>query len=332
MVALRRFLAVLMLAVFVLTGLAVSDQALGASKLKIKMAGFPGGETGFLITLGMKEGIFKKHGIDRLRAVFPERDVEAFAYGAINAAFLNSVELANLRIRGWEAALVGPGLVGYSHIWTLKGKPYKTLMDLKGKKLAHFGWDSGSTTEFLVLSKYLFNFDARNELKHITVPPPAVKKLLDRGDADAGLVPLGPAIALELEPNKYQKVWGPFTREWEKKTGSPIFTAALAVNEEILDEPEVARSLSKAVVEIIRHVLADPQAVMKKHKAYFGYNDAKAAVFAKAISEKRIYSAEWNAKVVDAQWEFVKTAARKDVKYLKKLPPGGKEGMFRVYK
>ncbi|MFQ5693721.1 MAG: hypothetical protein ACE5IM_11835 [Nitrospinota bacterium] len=331
MMALKKFLGALLVGVFVFVGLVLPVQAQqGGKGLKIKMAGFPGGGTGFLITVGLREGIFKKHGVKRLRAVFPERDLEAFAYGAINSAFLNAAEVASLRIRGWEVAQEGPGLVGYSHIWTLKGKPYQSLMDLKGKKFAHFGWDSGSTTEFLVLAKSLFNFDVRNELKHVIVPPPAVKKVLDRGDVEAALVPLGPAIALELEPEKYQKIWGPFTDAWRKKTGSPIFTAALAVNEEILERPRLARSLSMAVQEIVRFVLAEPYGVMKKYQWYFGYNDAKANQFAKAMQEGRIFSAEWNDKVVDAQWEFIRTAAAMKV-YLKRLPPGGRDGLFRVY-
>ncbi|MFQ5913716.1 MAG: ABC transporter substrate-binding protein [Nitrospinota bacterium] len=329
--ALKKSLGVVFVALFVLAGLAAPVPVQGAKGLKIKMAGFPGGGTGFLITVGLKEGIFKKHGIQNLRAVFPERDLEAFAYGAIQAAFLNAGEVASLRIRGWEAAQIGPGLVGYSHVWSLKGKPYKSVMDLKGKKFAHFGWDSGGTTEFLVLTKALLNFDARHDLKHVIVPPPAVKKVLDRGDVEAALVPLGPAIAMELEPDKYQKVWGPHTALWEKKTGSPIFTAALAVNEEILERPEVAKSLSMAVQEITRFVLAKPYDAMKKYRWYFGYNEAKANQFAKAMKEGRIFSAEWNDKVVDGQWEFIKTAASMRV-YLKKLPPGGRAGLFRVYK
>lgn len=329
--ALKISLGVLFLGFYVFLSLPVPVQGQGTKDIKIKMAGFPGGGTGFLITVGLKEGIFKKHGINKLRAVFPERDLEAFAYGAINAAFLNAGEIASLRIRGWEAAQVGPGLVGYSHIWTLKGKPYKSLMDLKGKKFAHFGWDSGSTTELLVLGKHLLNFDVKNDLQHVVVPPPAVKKVLDRGDVEAALVPLGPAIALELQPEKYQKIWGPFTEKWKKKTGGPIFTAALAVNEEILDRPEVARALSMATQEIVRFVLANPHEVMKKYRSYFGYNEAKANQFAKAMQEGRIFTAEWNDKVVDSQWEFIKTAAAMKV-YLKKLPPGGREGLFRVYK
>jgi len=315
------------LAALLAGALAVVPARAGQADMTIKIAGFPGGGTGFLITVAEKEGFFQKHGLRDVRPTYPEKDVEAFAYGAINAAFLGTLEVANLRNRNLDGTVIGPGVVAFNTIWAKKEKPYSSLADLKGKKFGQFGWDSGTTTSLLALGKSVLNFNVRDDLQHVVVAPPATKAILDRGDVEAAVAPLG--IDITMRQLGYKRVWGPLSKEWQSRTGYPLYLAALAVRKEILDRPEVAKTLVAAIVDAITYINTKPQEVMAKYQGYFKFDDAKRDMFVTYVQEGNMFDARWDEKVIDAQWEFVTTAASIKA-YLEKEPPGGKEALFRI--
>jgi len=315
------------LAALLAGALAAVPARAGQADMTIKIAGFPGGGTGFLITVAEKEGFFQKHGLRDVRPTYPEKDVEAFAYGAINAAFLGTLEVANLRNRNIDGTVIGPGVLAFNTIWAKKDKPYSTLTDLKGKKFGHFGWDSGTTSTLLALGKHLANLNVRDELQHVVVAPPATKAILDRGDVEAVVVPLG--IDITMRQQGYKRVWGPLNKEWASRTGHPLYLAALAVRKEILDRPDVAKALVGAIVDAITYINTKPAEVMAKYQGYFKFDDAKRDMFVTYVQEGNMFDSRWDEKVIDAQWEFVTTAASIKA-YLEKAPPGGKEALFRI--
>ena len=53
------------LAALLAGALAAVPARAGQADMTIKIAGFPGGGTGFLITVAEKEGFFQKHGLRR---------------------------------------------------------------------------------------------------------------------------------------------------------------------------------------------------------------------------------------------------------------------------
>ena len=73
----------------------------------------------------------------------------------------------------------------HSCIYVNKNAGIDEPKDLIGKKVGHFGFDSGTTTFIRIIVNNLYGFDVTKEYKMVETGPAALVKLLDAGEVEA---------------------------------------------------------------------------------------------------------------------------------------------------
>ncbi|HEX7053954.1 MAG TPA: ABC transporter substrate-binding protein [Burkholderiales bacterium] len=272
---------------------------------------------------GKDAGIFSKHGIDLtvdvrpfagFLAGLPAKQTMAVTYSGMEAvAKMNN---------GLPWQVIGGGLTVIQDIFVRADSPIQSIQDLRGKRLGTWSTGAGAYISIRAAVADAAGFDIEKDTKLVQVAPPALFKLLQRGDVDAMINISSFTMKAFAEPDKFRSIFSP-NEYWRKKTGYPVvWTAPLVAWKSWVDEnPERAKRYSAAVEESFRW-LRRPEnfdAAVKKHGKLAGVTTAEAvAIYKKLLGEKRIFLAEWNPKVVDSQWQFLEMAKRHGI--LKAVP------------
>jgi ABC-type nitrate/sulfonate/bicarbonate transport system substrate-binding protein len=272
---------------------------------------------------GKDAGIFTKHGIDLevdvrpfagYLAGIPSKEPKATTYSGIDAiATMNE---------GLNLAVIGGGLTVFQDVFVRKDSPFKTISDLRGKK---FGvWSSGAgaykATRVAILESD--GFDIAKDATLVQLAPPALFKLLERGEIDAMLNISTFTINAFAQPDKYRPIFSA-NEYWKKKTGYPIVWSAPigAWKDWVEGNPTRAKNFAAGTEESFRW-LRDPancDAAVKKYGTLAGVTTPEAiATYKKLLGEKRIFLAHWDQKVVDAEWQFLELVKKHGV--LKDVP------------
>lgn len=280
---------------------------------------------------GKDAGIFRKHGIDV--------EVDARPFGGFLAGLpskasmvgtysgMGAVEKMN---QGVEWAVVGGGMTVFHRIFVTKDSPIKTAKDLRGKRVGV--WSTGAGVFKAVRAALIdaYGIDIVKDTKIVQLAPPALYKLLQRGDIDAMVNISSFTIRAAATPDKFRSVFDP-NAYWIKKTGYPIvWTAPLVAWKSWVDEnPARAKNVAAATRESFEW-LRNPKnfdAAVKMHGKLAGVTSPNViALYKKWLAEKRLFLTEWNQKSVDAQWQFLELAKRVGV--IEKVPSQEEHALF----
>jgi ABC-type nitrate/sulfonate/bicarbonate transport system substrate-binding protein len=269
--------------------------------------------------MGAKDaGVFRKYGIE---VEVDARPFAAFLAGlpakqtmATTYAGMEAVEKMN---QGLDWVVIGGGLTVFHPVFVPKDSPIKTVADLRGKR---FGvWSTGAGAYKAVKTALIdaHGLDVEKDTKIVQLAPPALFKLLERGEVDAMVNISSFTIKAASQPDKFRSIFSP-NEHWKKKTGYPIaWTAPLvAWKSWVKENPTRAENFAKATMESFRW-LRKPEnldAAVKAHGTLAGVTTPEAvAVYKKWLGEKRIFLAEWDQKAVDAQWQFLQLAKQSGV-------------------
>jgi ABC-type nitrate/sulfonate/bicarbonate transport system substrate-binding protein len=282
--------------------------------------------------IGAKDaGVFTKYGIDLtvdvrpfagFLASLPSKQTPAVTYSGMEA-----VEKMN---NGLPWQVIGGGLTVIQDIFVRHDSPIKSIQDLRGKRLGTWSTGAGAYISIRAAVADAAGFDLEKDTKLAQLAPPALFKLLQRGDVDAMINISSFTMKAFAEQDKFRSIFSA-NDYWRQKTGYPIvWTAPLIAWKSWVDEnPARARNYSAAVEESFRW-LRKPEnfdAAVQKHGALAGVTTAQAiATYKKLLSDKRIFLAEWNPKVVDAEWRFLDMAKSHGV--LKAVPDKNAHAMI----
>jgi ABC-type nitrate/sulfonate/bicarbonate transport system substrate-binding protein len=123
---------------------------------------------------------------------------------------------------------------------------YKTLDDLKGKKLGHPGFGTGTWQAFEIISKANYKLDAKTDFQPVEADPGALLGLLQTGEIDATINFTGQTATSMTRPD--MKVILNFSEEWEKSHGQPLVINGPMARRDWLDaNQDVARRLVEGV-------------------------------------------------------------------------------------
>jgi ABC-type nitrate/sulfonate/bicarbonate transport system substrate-binding protein len=312
------------LACLVLLASAGLSASTGAQTLeKVKMV-IPDNSVFVLNYLGARDaGVFRKHGIDvdidprpfaGFLAGLPSKQTMATTYAGIEA-------IAKIN-QGLDWAIIGGGLTVIQEVFVRADSPLKTVKDLRGKRVGVWSTAAGAFKAAEVAIDDAGGFDVVKDTKIVQLAPPALFKLLERGDIDAMINISSFTIQAASQPDKFRSIFSP-NAYWREKTGYPIVWAAplVAWKSWVNENPTRAKNFEAAVADSFRW-LREPQnldAAVKTYGKLAGVTTPGAvATYKKWLGEKRIFLAEWNQKVVDAEWQFLDAA--KKVGVLDKVP------------
>ncbi len=276
-------------------------------------------------------GIFKKHGIDLIidprpfkghMAGLPAKEVPCATYAGTAA-------IARIN-KGLDWVIVGGGLTVMQEVFVLKSSPFKTIEDLKGKKFASWSTGAGAFKAMRATVIDGYGFDVLKDTKFVQAAPPALLKLLDRGQVDSMFNISSLTIAAAAQPDKYRSVYAP-NDYWKKKTGQPIIWSGPLVcwRSWVNEDKARAAALSRAFTESYEWLRVPAnldKAIAKYGKLAAVKNKAQADVYKKWLTGHRVFLSTWDKKTRDKQWEFLHMAAKHGV--LGKVPSKEKHGLI----
>jgi NitT/TauT family transport system substrate-binding protein len=313
------------LACFALVGSALVGVPTFAQTAKKVKAVIPQNSVFVLNWIGANEaGVFRKHGIDlevdvRPFAAFlaglPAKETMATTYSG-----MESIEKMN---QGVDWAVIGGGLTLFHGVFVPKDSPIKTVEDLRGKRVGVWSTGAGVFKGIQTALIDAHGIDIVKDTKIVQLAPPALFKLLERGDVDAMINISSFTMRAYSQPDKFRSLFNP-NDYWKKKTGYPIvWTAPLVAWKSWVEEDRTrARNYAAAVMDSFRW-LRKPEnldAAVKAHGKMAGVTSpAVVATYKKWLADEGLFLAEWDEKSVDAQWQFLELAKRHAV--LEKVPP-----------
>ncbi len=285
-----------------------------------------------LSAYGAKDaGVFSKRGIDLEidarpfkghMAGLPAKEVMVTTYAGTAA-----ISRIN---RGLDGVISGGGLTVMQEVFVLKDSPFKKITDLRGKKFA--SWSTGAGAFKAVRAAIMdgFGMDVLKDTQFVQVAPPALLKLLDRGDIDSMFNISSLTIAAAAQPDKYRSIFAP-NDYWRKKTGQPIVWSGpiVAWRSWVDADPDRAKNLSMALADSWKWLRVEKNldaAVAKYGRLAAVKNKAQAETYKKWLKSHRIFLAKWDKETRDKQWEFLEMAKRHGV--LDKIPNKDKHGIY----
>ncbi len=316
------------LGIFISVG-AIAPVVAATEKIKIVI---PRNSVFVLNYFGARDaGVFKKYGFDLeidarpfkgFTASLPAKETMVTTYsGTAAIAKINS---------GLDWVIIGGGLTVMQQVVVLKDSPFKTISDMKGKRFSSWSTGAGAfkATRAVIMDGY--GFDIIKDTKFVQAAPPALFKLLERGDVDSMFNISSLTVAAAAQPNKYRSIFSP-NDYWKEKTGLPIIWSAPIVAwrswvEEDRDRAKRWVQATHASYNWLR-IGKNLDAVVKSHGRLAAVkNKAQAEVYKKWLGEKRVFLARWDQKVVDNAWKFLEVAKKHGV--LKKIPPKNKTAII----
>lgn len=260
-------------------------------------------------------GVFSKHGIDLtvdarpfagFLAGIPSKQTMSTTYSGIDAILKMN--------EGMDLAIIGGGLTVFQDIYVPKGSPIKTVADLKGKRFGTWSTGAGAFKAARAAIMDAAGIDLVKDTKIVQLAPPALFKLLQKGDVDAMINISSFSVEAASQTDKFRSIFSP-NDYWKKKTGYPLVWSAplVAWKSWINENPSRAKNYATAVQESFQW-LRKPEnfdAAVKKYGTEAGVTTPAAiAVYKKWLAEKRIFLAHWDQKTIDAQWQFLEMAKK----------------------
>jgi len=258
-------------------------------------------------------GVFKKHGIDLtvdvrpfagFLAAIPSKEALATTYSGIDA-----ISKMN---EGLDLAIIGGGLTVIQEVFVPKDSPIKTVADLRGKRLGVWSTGAGAFKAARAAIMDAAGLDVMKDTKIVQLAPPALFKLLEKGDVDAMINISSFTVQAASQPEKFRSIFS-VNDYWKGKTGYPVVWAAplVAWTSWVNENPARAKNYAEAVEDSFRW-LRTPEnfdiAVKKYGTLASATTPAAIATYKKWLGEKRIFLAHWDQKVVDSQWQFLEMA------------------------
>lgn len=263
---------------------------------------------------GSNAGIYAKHNIDLeidprpfagYLAGLPSKQCMAAPYPTMDA-------IAKIS-QGVDWTIICPGLTAVSDVIVLKDSPYKTAVDLRGKKFGVFSTGADSFKAARATMIEAFNFDVVKDTTIQQVAGPALNKLLERGQVDAILNISSLTIAAESQPDKFRVLFSP-NQYWVNKTGYPIVAAPIVAWRSWVNEDKArAKNFSAATMESFKW-LEKPEnleTAVKDHGKLAGVtNAAEIDNYKLWLDKKHMFLTSWDEKAVDAQWQLFELAKK----------------------
>lgn len=222
----------------------------------IRFQGLPADPAAIPMLVMQQEGLDEEHGF---KAEFVEVDPDAAAntllLGESDIAMeQDAVTMTLAQQEGQEGVVFFPVLNTMMSVVVPEDSSARTPDDLKGKKVGHFGVDSGTTSVIALMLQELYGIDAFDEYDLREAGPSALPALLKGGQVDAifDYEPLALRAVLET-PGRY--LFEP-AKAWAERSGgwSPYLTNLAARVDWLEENEELALGAKEAWLEAVEMI------------------------------------------------------------------------------
>ncbi|MGH2703218.1 MAG: ABC transporter substrate-binding protein [Actinomycetota bacterium] len=233
------------------------------------------------------------------------------------------LNVAIARSQGIEVTTFYPVLNNNNCILVKSDSGYSSPEDLVGKKVGHFGADSGTTTSLSVMLQEIHGIDLLDEYNLVESDPATHVELLDRGEVDA-IFDFVPHSSRAMVQGGAECLFGPAVEEWQNERGTTNFLSTMAAHDEWLSEnADLAEQVMAAWDDAIAWIEEDPSRLTEDPYAeLMGQDDPEVLdLIAEQATEIPLWTNDWSEEAQAAAEEFVDLSAEQGI--LIEENPGG---------
>ena len=236
----------------------------------VNIATAAAGQSGYIAALIDAKGIAAKHGlkINNMMMDFTEA-ANALKLGRASASAMQPSTAINLLKSGTDIRLIAPQIWSGNSWLVKKDSPYKSLADLKGKKIGNFARVTGAYFFSAVIAKEK-KLDIEKDFQSIPAETGALIALLERGEVEA-INMFEPHTTRLVLSDKY-RVLLDFDVELEKLFGAPPLKSSVGMlRETVENQPALVKAIRGAYVEAVKMIKAgqDKDFFEAKAKEFF---------------------------------------------------------------
>lgn len=292
----------------ILTLLAIASAAQAQKTVKIGVA-TSGGTTLPALVISQHK-LDEKHGlkIDWVRLDQGALQ-KGFALRQFDVSFAQvASDLIRQRARGDKVKSVYVGIMANVYMLVKKESPYRTIADLKGRKVGLYSLTSSSTAALVKVMRDKHKLELRKDFELVVAPPPVLAGLLQKGDLEA-MINVDPLVLRLLESGAYRQILDA-DGEWQALAGSRLLVTTVAAWDDYAQKnPDEIRRLVRIYKEAVDIIARDPQIYVSTGfiKAS-GLQETPAVV--KMFEERfsKLYTGRWDQALINSNRAVFETA------------------------
>ena len=267
----------------------------------VNIATAAAGQSGYIAALIDAKGIGAKHGlkINNLMMDFTEA-ANALKLGRATASAMQPSTAVNLLKSGTDIRLITPQIWSGNSWLVKKDSPYKSLADLKGKKIGNFARVTGAYFFSAVIAKEK-KLDIEKDFQSIPAETGALIALLERGEVEA-INMFEPHTTRLVLSEKY-RVLLDFDVELEKLFGAPPLKSSVGMLRETVEkQPGLVKAIRGAYVEAVKMIKAGQDKDFFESKAKEFFNLSTPEQIAAGMKQNRQNFADlWGESFFESQ-------------------------------
>ena len=297
------FLAIIIGVVSVLQHDANGGQALQPVSIATNAAG----QSGYLAALIDAKGIAAQHDIKITNMMMDFTEAaNALKLGRVVASTMQPSTAINLWKSGTELRLFAAQIWSGNDWVVRKDSPYKTLADLKGKKIGNFSRVTGAFFFSAVITKE-HGLDIEKDFQSIPAETGALIALLERGEVEA-INMFEPHVTKLIVSGKY-RVLLDFDVELKRIFGVPPLKTGMAVLKETAEkQPAFVKSIRGAYVDGIKLIKSGKdEDFFKAHAKEFFNLSTPEEIAAGMKSSRENFADVWGDSFFQAQNKILQT-------------------------
>jgi ABC-type nitrate/sulfonate/bicarbonate transport system substrate-binding protein len=252
----------------------------------VNIATAAAGQSGYIAALIDAKGIAAQHGlkINNMMMDFTEA-ANAVKLGRATASAMQPSTAVNLLKSGTDIRLITPQIWSGNSWLVKKDSPFKSLADLKGKKIGNFARVTGAYFFSAVIAKEK-KLDIEKDFQSIPAETGALIALLERGEVEA-INMFEPHTTRLVLSGKY-RVLLDFDIELEQLFGAPPLKSSVGMLKETVEkQPGLVKAIRGAYVDAVKMIKAGQDKDFFETKAKEFFNLSTPEQIAAGIKQNR---------------------------------------------
>jgi len=273
----------------------------GQALQPVNIATNASGQSGYIASLIEAKALDVKYGIKitNLMMDFTEA-ANAVKLGRAMASAMQPSTAVNLVKSGTDIRLITPQIWSGNSWVVKKDAPYKSLGDLKGKKIGNFARVTGAYFFSAVIAKER-KLDIEKDFQNVPAETGALIALLERGEVEA-INMFEPHTTRLVLSGRY-RVLLDFDIELEQIFGAPPLKSTIGMLKETVEkQPALVKAIRGAYVDAIKMIKAGQDEDYFKVKSKELFNLSTAEEIAAGIKQNRLnYADVWGDAFFQSQ-------------------------------
>jgi ABC-type nitrate/sulfonate/bicarbonate transport system substrate-binding protein len=265
------------------------------------------GQSGYIASLIEAKALDVKYGIKitNLMMDFTEA-ANAVKLGRAMASAMQPSTAVNLVKSGTDIRLITPQIWSGNSWVVKKDAPYKSLGDLKGKKIGNFARVTGAYFFSAVIAKER-KLDIEKDFQNVPAETGALIALLERGEVEA-INMFEPHTTRLVLSGRY-RVLLDFDIELEQIFGAPPLKSTIGMLKETVEkQPALVKAIRGAYVDAIKMIKAGQDEDYFKVKSKELFNLSTAEEIAAGIKQNRLnYADIWGDAFFQSQNKILRS-------------------------